>query len=123
MAGAGFQASENDGTWRHPAVITQAADSVEAQHRARVKRYTIIMSFRIPALLLAALTYSMFENAWISVAIIAVSIPLPWVAVLIANDRPPRRKNEPRPYNYGPESFARTEVPAIEPARHTVIDG
>jgi hypothetical protein len=26
------------------------------------------------------------------------SIPLPWIAVLIANDRPPRRAEEPRRY-------------------------
>uniref|UniRef100_UPI002454F4DA DUF3099 domain-containing protein n=1 Tax=Nocardia cyriacigeorgica TaxID=135487 RepID=UPI002454F4DA len=29
------------------------------------------------------------------ILIIVASIPLPWIAVLIANDRPPRDKNEP----------------------------
>ena len=65
------------------------------------------MSFRIPALILAAVAYGIWHNGLISLAIIAVSIPLPWMAVLIANDRPPRRAEEPRRYN---------DVPAPHPA-------
>ncbi|MFF0544556.1 DUF3099 domain-containing protein [Nocardia thailandica] len=80
---------------RHPALITEAAPSLEDQHRARVRRYTIIMAFRIPCLILAALAYSAFASPLLSILIIAASIPLPWIAVLIANDRPPRRKDEP----------------------------
>ena len=57
------------------------------------------MSFRIPALILAAVAYSVWQNGLVSLAIIVVSIPLPWMAVLIANDRPPRRAEEPRRYD------------------------
>ena len=57
------------------------------------------MSFRIPALILAAVAYGIWQNGLVSLAIILVaSIPLPWIAVLIANDRPPRRAEEPRRY-------------------------
>ena len=111
--------SADDGSPGHPALITKAERSVEEQHRARVRKYTLIMSFRIPALIIAALAYSAFENPLISILIIAVSVPLPWIAVLIANDRPPRKKNEPRPYNYGQIT---PTPPAIETHHHT-IDG
>ncbi|MFC6012607.1 DUF3099 domain-containing protein [Nocardia lasii] len=79
----------------HAVLITEAAPSLEDQHRARVRRYTFIMAFRIPCLILAAVAYSAFENPLLSILIIAASVPLPWIAVLIANDRPPRTKQEP----------------------------
>ena len=82
-----------------PVLITRAAPAYEEQHRARVRKYLTIMAFRIPALILAAVAYSVWENGLISLAIIVVSIPLPWIAVLIANDRPPRRAEEPRRYD------------------------
>ena len=81
-----------------PVLITRAAPAYEEQHRARVRKYLTIMAFRIPALIFAAVAYGVWENGLISLAIIVVSIPLPWIAVLIANDRPPRRAEEPRRY-------------------------
>ena len=84
-----------------PVLITAAAPAYEEQHRARVRKYLTIMSFRIPALVLAAVAYGIWHNGLVSLAIIAVSLPLPWIAVLIANDRPPRRAEEPRRYNDG----------------------
>ena len=82
-----------------PVLITRAAPAYEEQHRARVRKYLTMMSFRIPALILAAVAYGVWQNGLISLAIIVVSIPLPWIAVLIANDRPPRRAEEPRRYD------------------------
>src|ERR1700743_1918016 len=82
-----------------PILRTAAAPSYEVQHRQRVRKYLTIMSFRIPALLLAAVAYGMWHNGLLSLAIVAASIPLPWIAVLIANDRPPRRADEPRRFD------------------------
>src|SRR6202020_796759 len=99
-----------------PILITAAAPSYEVQHRQRVRKYLTIMSFRIPALLLAAVAYGMWHNGLLSLAIVAVSIPLPWIAVLIANDRPPRRAEEPRRYQ-APRRiplFPTSERPALE---------
>ncbi|MDT5148073.1 MAG: hypothetical protein QOC58_2718 [Mycobacterium sp.] len=79
-----------------PVLITRAAVSYEEQHRARVRKYLTLMAFRIPALILAALAYGAWHNGLISLAIVAASVPLPWMAVLIANDRPPRSSDEPR---------------------------
>ena len=36
---------------------------------------------------------------WLALLFVVVSIPLPWVAVLIANDRPPRKQEEINRYN------------------------
>jgi hypothetical protein len=98
-----------------PVLITRAAPAFEVQHRQRVRKYLTLMAFRIPALILAAVAYGIWANGLISLAIILVSVPLPWMAVLIANDRPPRRAEEPRRY----ESrriplFPTAERPALE---------
>lgn len=85
-----------------PVLITAAAPAYEEQHRQRVRKYLTIMSFRIPALILAAVAYGIWHNGLISLAIIAVSLPLPWMAVLIANDRPPRKAEEPRRFDDTP---------------------
>lgn len=82
-----------------PILITAAAPAYEVQHRARVRKYLTLMAFRVPALILAAVAYGIWENGLISLAIIVASVPLPWIAVLIANDRPPRRAEEPRRYD------------------------
>lgn len=98
-----------------PVLITAAAPAYEEQHRARVRKYLTIMAFRIPALILAAVAYSVWENGLISLAIIVASIPLPWIAVLIANDRPPRRAEEPRRYAARRiPLFPTAERPALE---------
>ena len=99
-------------------LITRAAPAYEEQHRRRVRKYLTLMSFRIPALILAAVAYGIWENGLISLAIIVASIPLPWMAVLIANDRPPRSAEEPRRYD-APRRiplFPTAERPAIERA-------
>jgi hypothetical protein len=104
-----------------PVLITRAAPAYEEQHRARVRKYLTIMSFRVPALLLAAFAYGIWHNGLISLAILVASIPLPWIAVLIANDRPPRKLEEPRRY----ESVGRTplfptaERPALDVRKET----
>ncbi|CAN3128506.1 DUF3099 domain-containing protein [Mycobacterium sp. smrl_JER01] len=98
-----------------PVLITRAAPAYEEQHRQRVRKYLTLMSVRIPALILAAVAYSIWHNGLISLAIILVSIPLPWMAVLIANDRPPRKAEEPRRYDVPRRIplFPTAERPAI----------
>jgi hypothetical protein len=81
-----------------PVLITRAAEPYEDQHRERVRRYLKIMSWRVPVFLCAAAAYGIWHNGLISLGILIASIPLPWIAVLIANDRPPRRAEEPRRY-------------------------
>src|SRR5215813_13947282 len=103
-----------------PVLITAAAPSYEVQHRRRVRKYLTLMAFRIPALVLAAVAYGMWHNGLISLLIVAASVPLPWMAVLIANDRPPRGAEEPRRFDGTQRRtplFPTAERPALE--RHT----
>ncbi|BBZ07367.1 hypothetical protein MDOR_15360 [Mycolicibacterium doricum] len=103
-----------------PVLITRAALAYEEQHRARVRKYLTLMSFRIPALILAAVAYSIWENGLVSLGIVALSIPLPWMAVLIANDRPPRRAEEPRRFdNRRIPLFPTAERPALDQRTRT----
>jgi Protein of unknown function (DUF3099) len=99
-----------------PVLITRAAQPYEEQHRERVRKYLTIMSFRVPALLLAAIAYGVWHNGLISLAILVASIPLPWIAVLIANDRPPREAVEPRRYDKSQRIplFPSAEQPALD---------
>ncbi|WP_439380991.1 DUF3099 domain-containing protein [Amycolatopsis lexingtonensis] len=72
-----------------PVLITTAAPSAEEQLARRRRKYVVMMACRIPCLVLAGLTAHVW---WLALAFLAISIPLPWAAVLIANDVPARRK-------------------------------
>lgn len=75
-------------------VITEARPSYDDEFHARRKRYVIMMAMRVPCLVLAAIFY---HTPWLAVLIILISIPLPWMAVLIANDGPAiKRARAPR---------------------------
>ena len=106
-----MKSSEWDDT---PVLITQAAPSADDQHAARKRRYIIMMLMRIPCLILAAI----FINTWwLAVLFVAISVPLPWIAVLMANDRPARRSENVH-------HFRRTRViHELESREHPVIDG
>jgi hypothetical protein len=120
--GGGYQDRFDDFDDRgRPVLITTAAPSYEVEHRARVRKYLTLMAFRIPALILAAVAYGAWHNGLICLLIVAVSVPLPWMAVLIANDRPPRRADEPRRFDRARRRtplFPTAERPALEPRRH-----
>ncbi|GFG76335.1 hypothetical protein MBOT_37000 [Mycobacterium botniense] len=105
-----------------PVLITAAAPAYEVQHRARVRKYLTLMAFRVPALVLAAIAYGAWHNGLVSLAIVAISIPLPWMAVLIANDRPPRRAEEPRRFENRRRIplFPTAQRPALERGRGPV---
>lgn len=75
-----------------PVLITSAAPSYEDQLAARRRRYALVMSMRIPCIVLAVLFAKVW---WLALALILLSVPLPWMAVLIANDRPPRKAEKP----------------------------
>ncbi|MGH3826651.1 MAG: DUF3099 domain-containing protein [Pseudonocardiaceae bacterium] len=68
--------------------MTAAEPSYAQQYAARRRKYTILMSARIPCLLLAGVFY---QTWWLALTFVALSVPLPWMAVLIANDRAPRK--------------------------------
>lgn len=93
-------------------LITAAAPSYDDQQAARKRKYALMMGMRFPCLILAGVFY---DTWWLALTFIVISIPLPWVAVLIANDRPPRKAEKP--------SRFRPEAKAIERTEHQVIEG
>ncbi len=95
-----MRSGDRDDTSR-PVLITGARESYRDELAARKKRYFLLMSVRIPALLLAAGSLAIWNNPWIALAIVAASIPVPWIAVIGANDRPPLPKGQPRTYTAG----------------------
>lgn len=71
-------------------VITDAPASVEEQLDYRRRRYAIMMGTRILCLILAAAFYHI---VWLMALFAAGAIVLPWVAVLMANDRLPQKRD------------------------------
>lgn len=95
-------------------LITSAEPDRDAVFKARKRRYFIMMSIRIPALIIASIVYGVTQNGWLAVAIVLVSIPIPWIAVLKANDREPRRHGEVPTYHYGSSVPAQPSL-TVEP--------
>ncbi len=93
-------------------VITAAEPSYDEQLKSRRKRYIITMSLRIPCLILAVL---LAQTPWLAILAVAISIPLPWMAVLIANDRPARKAIKVIP---GTINYER----ALPPGGHQIVD-
>jgi hypothetical protein len=95
-----------------PILITEAQVSYDEEFAARKKRYSLIMACRIPCLLLAGVFGIGFQWPLVAVAFIVLSVPLPWVAVLIANDRPAKKAEKKNRYRSGS-----TELGAVPEAR------
>ncbi|CAN5285159.1 DUF3099 domain-containing protein [soil metagenome] len=96
-----------------PVLITDAQRSRIEEHNARRKRYTITMGLRIVCLVFAAVFY---QTVWLMAILVVLACVLPWMAVLIANDRPPRRAEKVNRYGHpapdralgGPAGHGRT---------------
>jgi hypothetical protein len=103
-----------DSEWDNaPVLITEAAPSNDDQQAARKRRYIIMMLMRIPFLVLAGIFH---ETWWLAVIFVVISIPLPWIAVLIANDRPARKTENMHRYRQ------QADVHELERVEHPVID-
>lgn len=94
-----------------PIVITDAAKSYQEEFATRRRRYSIMMALRVPCLVLAAVFY---QTPWLAATLIILSIPLPWMAVIIANDRLPIKSSTFQRYR-----GSRRE---LESGEHKVID-
>ena len=94
-----------------PVLITDAARSYEDELRTRKRRYALMMGMRLPCMVLAAVFY---QTPWLAVGLLVLSIPLPWMAVLVANDRLPRKREEVNRY--------RPDRPSLEARAHPMID-
>src|ERR1700709_2826749 len=76
-----------------PVLITEAEPSLTEQHDARKRRYLITMGIRMASLIAAALTYQV--SVWLMAVFAVLGTVLPWFAVVMANDRPPKKRVDP----------------------------
>ncbi|MEV0460175.1 DUF3099 domain-containing protein [Catellatospora methionotrophica] len=75
-----------------PALITDAAESPEVELRRRERRYIAMMLLRAGCLILGSvLAMLQVPLLWLWLPLCGVGMVLiPWLAVLLANDRPPK---------------------------------
>lgn len=76
---------------QEPVLITEAEPSLAEQHRARKKRYAITMGVRTVALILAGSLYHVIP-LWAVLILAVLGTVLPGFAVVMANDRMPKKK-------------------------------
>lgn len=86
-----------------PMLITTASESPDAEFDRRRTKYAIMMALRAICVLAAALTYRV--SIWLALTFVVGGMILPWCAVIIANDRP-AKKRQP---NLGHRPDLRTE--------------
>lgn len=73
-----------------PALITTARQSGDEEFDRRRKRYAVMMGLRALFVILAALTYHV--SLWLALSFILAGAVLPWCAVILANDGPPKKR-------------------------------
>jgi hypothetical protein len=71
-----------------PVLITEARRSLDDDFNSRRKKYLIMMLTRALCIIGAASTFQI--SGWLAAAFVVAALILPWVAVLIANDRAPK---------------------------------
>lgn len=74
-----------------PVLITDAQLSLDDEQRIRKRVYATLMVVHLVGFTSAGLLAHVW---WLALAIVCVTGPLPWVAVVIANDRVSRRAAE-----------------------------
>jgi len=72
------------------ALITEAPVNANDEYDHRRKRYLVMMTIRAACIVGAACTFHV--SGWLAAAFVAAAAVLPWAAVLIANDRPPKKE-------------------------------
>jgi uncharacterized membrane protein len=75
-----------------PVLITSAPKNPDDEYEWRRKKYAIMMTLRALCVLAAALTYRV--SIWLALAFVIGGMVLPWCAVIIANDRPAKKRPE-----------------------------
>ncbi|GAB2499538.1 hypothetical protein CATRI_07565 [Corynebacterium atrinae] len=105
---------------RNAQLITDARRSPEQDRRHRERAYSWLQLSRLPFLLLSAASYLWWENWWISGVLFLISVPLPWIAVVIANGHgEPRDKRTAQVYK---PAAAREYYAQLEARRREAVE-
>ncbi|GAA4898731.1 Protein of unknown function (DUF3099) [Stackebrandtia albiflava] len=107
-----------------PALITDAQPSPAAQLRSRQVRYIVMMGIRALLLVVATvLVMSEVPMLWLWLLVCAVGmVLLPWMAVLIANDRPAKRDRRLFRRHHRPAETADPALESRKPPRVIDVD-
>lgn len=73
-------------TRRKAALITSAQRSPMENLRSRERAYLIMQGMRIPFVFLSIAAVMWWHNWVLAIIFFAISIPLPWISVVVAND-------------------------------------
>jgi Flp pilus assembly protein TadB len=106
-----------------PVLITDAERSQDDQLRTRQIRYVLMMSVRALCLVLAAVLVTLqvpLLALWVGLCL-AGMVLLPWLAVILANDRPPKDRHRLRHHQHTPAQEDPRALPG-PPAEGRVID-
>jgi cytosine/adenosine deaminase-related metal-dependent hydrolase len=97
-----------------PILITEAPVNADDEYDRRRKRYLVMMTLRAACIIGAASTFTL--SGWIAAGFVAAAVVLPWSAVLIANDRPPKQELRFRRFLGGPQAQRQLTSGQPEPA-------
>jgi Flp pilus assembly protein TadB len=81
-----------------PALITTAPPASGDEFEQRRKKYAIMMALRAICVVAAASTYRV--SIYLALGFVVAGMILPWCAVLIANDRPAKRRTQQLTYRH-----------------------
>jgi Protein of unknown function (DUF3099) len=85
-----------------PVLITEAEESLGDQHARRKRRYAITMGIRALSLVLAVSLLHVIP-LWLDLTLAALGTLLPGFAVVMANDRPPKKRVKVPHYDARPD--------------------
>jgi hypothetical protein len=86
-----------------PVLITDAHPSFRDEQAARKRRYVITMGIRALAIVAAAVVYTSTHLVWLVLTLAVLGTFLPWIAVIMANDGPPKSKAHVNRYQARPD--------------------
>ncbi|SER44709.1 DUF3099 domain-containing protein [Corynebacterium cystitidis] len=91
-------------------LITDAKRSPEQNRHSRERSYLILQLSRVPFILVSIL-FAFLGNWWLATVFFIVSVPLPWISVVIANGRgEPRDSREKNVYKPAAARYAQMEA-------------
>jgi hypothetical protein len=100
---------------REPVLITEAEISRGEELARRKKRYAITMGIRAASVILAVCLLHVVP-LWLDVSLAVLGTFLPGFAVVMANDRPPKKRLPVNRFDAAPDRV-------LENRPHRVIDG
>lgn len=77
-------------------LITDAAYSPEQNLRSRERMYMVLQLVRFPFIVLSILAAWYLDNWWLAGVLFVVSVPLPWIAVMVGNGQGEKRDSRTR---------------------------